>query len=50
MISSILNPGVFEPDFRPMIILILAMIFSITYVIRKNWNDIKNDFDSDWEK
>ncbi len=49
MISSILNPGVFEPDFRPMIILILAMTFSIAYVIKKNWNDIKDDFDSDWE-
>jgi hypothetical protein len=50
MISSILFPGPFEPDFRPIIILISAMVFSVTYVIKKNWNDIKNDFDSDWEK
>jgi hypothetical protein len=50
MISSILFPGPFEPDFRPMIILILSMIFSIAYVIKKNWNDIQDEFNNDWEK
>ena len=49
MISSILFPGPFEPDFRPIIILILAMTFSIAYVIKKNWNDIQDDFDNQWE-
>jgi hypothetical protein len=49
MISSILNPGPFEPDFRPMIILVLAMTLSIAYAIKRNWNDIKDDFDNDWE-
>jgi hypothetical protein len=50
MISSIIFPGPFEPDLRPMIILIAAMVFSITYAIRKNWDYIKDDIDSDWEK
>jgi hypothetical protein len=47
--TSILFPGSFEPDLRPMIILVVIMISSIYYVIKKNWNDIKDDFNSDWE-
>ena len=47
--TSILFPGSFEPDLRPLIILVAIMISSIYYVIKKNWNDIKDDFDSDWE-
>jgi hypothetical protein len=49
MTSSIIFPGPFEPDFRPMIILIIAMTFSIAYAIKKNWNDIKDDIDKEWE-
>ena len=48
-IKQILFPGFFDPDFRPFIILITVMIFSITYVIKKNWDNIKYDIDSQWE-
>lgn len=50
MISSILNPSYFEPDFRPIIGLILVMIILTVGVIISNWHNIKNDIDSDWEK
>ena len=50
MISSIFFPGPFEPDFRPIIILISAMAFFIAYVIRKNWDYIQDEFNNDWEK
>jgi len=49
MISSVLNPDVFEPDFRPLIGLLLVIIFSISIVVIKNWKCFRNDFDSDWE-
>jgi len=49
MISSILFPRYFEPDFRPLIILITVMILFIAYVIKKNWNYIKDYIDSQWE-
>ena len=49
MISSILFPKYFEPDFRPIIILITVMTFFIAYVIKKNWNYIKNDINNEWE-
>lgn len=49
MISSILFPGYFEPDFRPIIILILTMIFFLAIIIAKNWRYIKNNINNEWE-
>jgi len=44
-----LNPGLFEPDFRPLIYLLLVMISSLLVVVIKNWKHFKRDFDSEWE-
>ena len=49
MISSILFPRYFEPDFRPLIILILTMTFFVAIIIAKNWHYIKNYINSEWE-
>jgi hypothetical protein len=50
MISSLFFPDAFEADLRPIILVIAIMLSSIAYVIKKNWSEIKDDFDSDWEK
>ena len=49
IIKSILFPGSFEPDLRPMLFLIAIMLGSLAYVIKKNWQEIKDEFQSDWE-
>jgi hypothetical protein len=49
MISSLLFPDAFEADLRPIILVVVIMFSSIYYVIKKNWKDIQDDFDSDWE-
>ena len=49
MISSILNPGVFEPDFRPIIGVFLILTILIIITLIKHWDYFKNDFYSDWE-
>jgi len=49
MISSLLFPDSFEPDLRPMMFLIVIMLSSLAYVIRKNWKEIKDEYKSDWE-
>jgi hypothetical protein len=49
MISSILFPGPFEPDFRIPIFIAISMIVYIRSYIKKNWNDIQDEFSSDWE-
>jgi len=49
VISSILNPGPFEMDFRPFIGVLLFMVVSILIVVIKYWKHFKNDFYSDWE-
>jgi len=48
-ISSILDPGPFELDFRPLICLLLVMIFSLLVVVIKNRKHFKRDFESEWE-
>ena len=49
MISSILFPGPFEPDFRiPNLISISMIVYIISY-IKKNWDYIQDELDSDWE-
>jgi len=48
-IKQILFPGFFEPDFRPIIILMLFMILFILNFIKKNWDNIKHYTDSQWE-
>jgi len=50
MISSILNPTFYEADFRPIIALILIMVLSLIVIVRKNWQYLKHDLNSDWEK
>ena len=50
MISSLLNPGVFEPDFRPFIGLIIMLSLCIGGILIKYWDLFKKDLDSDWEQ
>ncbi|MDA0763734.1 MAG: hypothetical protein O3A39_04795 [Proteobacteria bacterium] len=50
MISSILNPGVFEPDFRPFIGLIIMLLLCFGGVLIKYWDLFKKDLDSNWEQ
>jgi hypothetical protein len=49
LLKSIFFPGPFDYDFRPVLIVLIIMISSITYAIRNNWHGIKDDFHSDWE-
>ena len=49
MISSIFFPGPFEPDFRIPIFIVISMIIYIRSYIKKNWDDIQDEFNSDWE-
>jgi hypothetical protein len=49
MISSILFPGPFEPDFRIPILIVISMIIYIRSYIKKNWDYIQDELDSDWE-
>ena len=49
MISSLLFPDAFEADLRPIIFIIAIMLGSLAYVIKKNWKEIKDEFESDWE-
>ena len=49
MVSSILNPGVFEPDFRPIIGALLIITIPIVFILIKHWDYFKNEFYSDWE-
>ena len=49
MISSILNPAFYEPDFRPIIGALLIITIPIVVMLIKYWDYFKNDLDSDWE-
>ena len=49
MISSILNPSLFEYDFRPLIGLILFLFLCNLTIIIKFSKYFKKDLDSDWE-
>jgi hypothetical protein len=49
MISSILFPKPFEPDFRIPIIIVISIIVYIRSYIKKNWDYIQDELDSDWE-
>jgi hypothetical protein len=49
LLKSIFFPSPYEYDLRPLIIVIIIMASSITYVIRRDWEDIKDEHDNDWE-
>jgi hypothetical protein len=49
IIKKIFLPGPFDPDLRLPIIILVSMIFYMRNYIKKNWEYIQDELDSDWE-
>ena len=49
-LKSLFFPGPFDYDLRPLFLISVIMVSSIAYAIRKDWPDIKDEYDSDWEQ
>jgi len=47
--KTLFFPGPFDPDFRILIIVVTSMIVYIKSYIKKNWDYIQDELDSDWE-
>ena len=49
LIKQIILPGPFDPDLRLPIIILISMIFYMRNYIKRNWDYIQDELDSDWE-
>ena len=49
LIKQIILPGPFDPDLRLPIIILISMIFYMRNYIKRNWDYIQHELDSDWE-
>jgi hypothetical protein len=49
IIKKIFLPGPFDPDLRLLIIILASMIFYMRNYIKRNWDYIQDELDSDWE-
>ena len=49
LIKKLFLPGPFDPDLRLPIIVVVSIIFYIRNYIKRNWDYIQDELDSDWE-